>query len=362
MKTRLRIFLYSCLFLTMWLHTVLAQNSPDQIELVPTKDVMVLSEGYRDRNFALDPQLLVGADRDGWIWHIYLYFDLSEVPSGKSVSEAILWLRPADSYEGQSSSFSIGVHSVLDQWEEESLVWANQPSRAPWSDFIITTSRTSLEPERVEVTEMVNAWLSKDSENFGFVLKSQDESRDIRKGYHSTNATNPELGPRLILVLSDKPNHKVPRVKVFPKDKGTNAIENGKVEPSMESFRGSLALWCENPRGQDCLATVKTLGVFSIGSKNMASKFIGQLEDQDPLCEVKEINILKKQLSTTFQIDDEHWDSYKSVVGLTRITVPNQHIGTSCRYFSQEPKQPVITLNGNVRKGKNYYLVRVWER
>ena len=67
----------------------------------PTQDVFTVKcDSYGSQNFANDDFIMVGGDKDGWVWHTLLQFDLRPI-SGMRVRSARLRLHPKEIYDGE---------------------------------------------------------------------------------------------------------------------------------------------------------------------------------------------------------------------------------------------------------------------
>jgi len=110
-------------------------------------------------------------------------FDLSAIPTGKTVDEAILRLY----YKGRSNSndLTIGAHRLLVPWVDSQATWTQRMTGMNWvvpglgsgSDYEATGGGASAvlgdggSWVEIDVTEMAQAWVNSPAENYGLLLR-----------------------------------------------------------------------------------------------------------------------------------------------------------------------------------------------
>ena len=175
--------------------------SERSLTLTPHMDAMTLSpEDYKLDNFGQDELLMVGADRDGWTWHTFMTFDLSEIPKNSEIVKATLTLHPREVYNGYDSSIQLGIYAVTTDWSELNLNWPSQPVTENSPTVAIEIQRENTEPDTFEISSLVQEWVNSEKTNYGIMLKSENEYLDVRRGYFSTNSSDTGNFPSLHII------------------------------------------------------------------------------------------------------------------------------------------------------------------
>lgn len=132
-----------------------------------------------------------------------LRFQLELLPEGAEIIDARLSLyHDNESNELQHSSLSgpntALLRRVIEPWEEQTVIWATQPSTTSADEVVIpaTTSPTQ-DVLDVDVTQLVIAMI--ENGNFGFMLRLQDESYYRRMVFASSDHPNRDLHPKLVV-------------------------------------------------------------------------------------------------------------------------------------------------------------------
>jgi hypothetical protein len=144
------------------------------------------------------------------IWgseRIYIKFDISAVPRGRQIVQAVLSLWQ---HYAPATNQTYETHRVLGEWDEATENWNNQPS---WE-----TSKTSkaVAPAQSgvvvkwDITSDVRAWYSGQARNYGTMIKVQKEEHaiDASSGFYSREypgGTHEEWSPKLVIHLQPDP-------------------------------------------------------------------------------------------------------------------------------------------------------------
>ena len=158
----------------------------------PRQDTYIAS-WYPDTNFGSDHRLKVwqGVDRS------LLYFDISSIPKGSTVTKATLHLY-LDNYEHQMQRTpTVRVYKVLTDWDEHQATWNHKLIEAHWgapgcggaSDRETIASGSTVVSDvsswyEWRIDSLVQDWVTTPSGNSGMILLS-DAGRDLR--FYSSN-------------------------------------------------------------------------------------------------------------------------------------------------------------------------------
>jgi len=136
------------------------------------KDADVSSASVNN-NFAHYPDLYIGNNPDPSIVRAYLQFDLGAIPAGANIVSAELKLYHYSTVG--STDFTIGMHRVTGNWQENTISWNNQPTYQPiaGSTKLINTDKTGW--ISWDITALLQGWLDGSMINYGVVLRKADE-------------------------------------------------------------------------------------------------------------------------------------------------------------------------------------------
>ncbi len=151
------------------------------------------------------------------VWRSFIQFDLDSLANlGCTVISAKLILQStgsASQYHCGSGSTTVPCNTnqldfsrIIEPWEEDTLLWNNQPqvtSSSSTTDLIVIPNEINpFASYEVEITDMVNFWLTQPNLNYGMRFALSSESFYSRVAFASSNNTNPNLRPMLVLELS----------------------------------------------------------------------------------------------------------------------------------------------------------------
>lgn len=162
------------------------------ITFTPVKDAYV-AEFYPNKNFGCSPYLFTNRFQGcGDIYRTYIKFDLcslpcNQIPPNSTIKHATLWF-PLFRNEVPESGNTLYVYRVIQDWDECSITWNNQPITA-----LIADGSTNVSPGDdfiyIDVTHLVNWWYNGLYPNFGMQLRC-DENFDSLLGFFSRQYPN----------------------------------------------------------------------------------------------------------------------------------------------------------------------------
>ncbi|MEO8405877.1 MAG: DNRLRE domain-containing protein [Chitinophagaceae bacterium] len=173
-------------------------------------------------NFGISPQMTY----QEWTWNAdgfgegtlrtYLKFSaLSAIPSNAEILSAKLNLYgvPSDGFSPQGNSHYPGspygsspdntgwLQRVTSNWDQMAITWNNKPGTTNTNQLSLpgTTARWNFNLSDLDVTEMIKTMVSTSS-NFGFCLSLQNEATYRCVLFASSEASDPGLRPKLVVV------------------------------------------------------------------------------------------------------------------------------------------------------------------
>ncbi len=146
----------------------------------------------------------------------YLKFNLSEITSEFQIVSAILKLYI---YDVPASPQKFDVHLVNEDWDENRLIWINQPDF--YEDIINSTTILPIADRWISwnVTKVVESWHMSKYENYGLMIKANQERNatdELASFYPKENLVGAEFSPKLeIIVEGEKVIPEIP-LYIFP--------------------------------------------------------------------------------------------------------------------------------------------------
>jgi len=189
-----------------------AQTVATSMTLFPTADNYADSKYPNLGKYGRTTILYVGNSYDHAqnIWgseRIYIRFDVSAVPRGRQIAQAVLSLWQ---FYAPATNQTYETHRVLDDWDEATENWDTQPSWQPTKTSEANAPAQTGVAVTWDITSDVRAWYSGQARNCGVMIKVQKEERavDASSGFYSREYpvdTHEEWRPKLILSLEPDP-------------------------------------------------------------------------------------------------------------------------------------------------------------
>ena len=157
-------------------------------------------------NYGSYPNLFIGNTIDPSIVRAYLQFNLSAIPTGADIVSADLKL-----YHNSSTGttdLTIGIHKVTSSWQENTLIWINQPDYHPIPESSRLVNVDTTDWLSWDITGLLREWLDGSTANYGLVLKDTDEAlgNTYIQCFSSDYTDEPSLRPKLeIIYLAHAP-------------------------------------------------------------------------------------------------------------------------------------------------------------
>jgi hypothetical protein len=162
-------------------------------------------QGYPGSNYGAAEEMLVGYDDyydpDLQIGRGLIKFDLSAIPPGTSISSANLQVFYIGYYDYVNYSRVITSYRISSDWTEMGVTWNNQPSFAESYGSVSIIANSSWRYVNLDVTTLVQAWVSGIYPNYGIMLRGPEASgSDSSWREFATRHTG--YVPRLVLTYS----------------------------------------------------------------------------------------------------------------------------------------------------------------
>ncbi|HEX3006962.1 MAG TPA: DNRLRE domain-containing protein [Bacteroidales bacterium] len=107
-----------------------------------------------------------------------IVFDLSAIPSQTVIKKATLslyWVKYMN-LTSQTGDNAFSILKVTENWNEHTITWNNQPDTSSQNKVMVPKSTGETQSYvDVDVTPMVQEMINHPAENFGFMLKLEDE-------------------------------------------------------------------------------------------------------------------------------------------------------------------------------------------
>lgn len=134
-------------------------------------------------------------------------FDLATIPSGASVSSAVLELfhYPSPNNTGHSNlsaPATCWIERITQPWTEFGVTWNNQPTTTGLNQVFVPAPTSMTQNYSIIVTTLVQDMLNDPTNSFGFMLRQQNESYYRSLLFASSDMSNPLLHPKLTIIYS----------------------------------------------------------------------------------------------------------------------------------------------------------------
>ena len=132
----------------------------------------------------------------------FIKFDLSDIPNNVTIDSAILTLSFSQKLidlfsivNGHSGDNVIEINRVLGTWSENTITWNNMPSFTTLNKIIVPKATNPKQNYVIDVKPLLQDILN--TNNFGFLIKHQDESPYKITAFSTSESSNPSLRPKL---------------------------------------------------------------------------------------------------------------------------------------------------------------------
>jgi len=176
--------LFVGLFILLYYHSIYAQvvNKANLNTIVPDKDALVGSGGYRspDSTYGTLGYLQIGYESysGGIIHRSFMHFNLSEIPPGATIESATLKLWCSS----RTNVPAVNMYKVTNSWSETSITWKDNLGFSTSSVYQIQTVNGW---NSKDITDWVRDWYSNPNSNFGFIMKSFNETHESSSWFNS---------------------------------------------------------------------------------------------------------------------------------------------------------------------------------
>lgn len=133
------------------------------------------------------------------IAHSLIDFDLSSIPSNSEIIDATLYLYQNSSssngpHSGDNASY---LRSITQQWDEQTVTWANAPATTTFDQVLLNSSVSSTQNYEVNVSQLIQNQIDNPEAAFGMMISLVNESPYKRLTFASSDNLNCSLRPRL---------------------------------------------------------------------------------------------------------------------------------------------------------------------
>jgi len=168
---------------------------------------------YTDDNFGSNSQFPASAwtfsGNPGVVRSLIDFTELSTLPANATLISAQLSLYAIDFSNGLgqhsqlSGSNATWIERVTTSWDESTVNWDNQPATTTQNQVALAgTSTTTQNYLNIDITALIQDIMDNPGSSYGLMLKLQDESYYRRMNFCSSDHTNQNLRPKLVITYS----------------------------------------------------------------------------------------------------------------------------------------------------------------
>jgi thioredoxin reductase len=145
---------------------------------------------------------------DDGIYQCVMDFDLSAIPVGAEITNAYLSLYGLDENENNlhstiSGSNACWLQRITENWEENTVTWNTRPSTTAENQVAIDSSTYATKNYlNINVSALVQDMKDNPETSFGFLIKLQLEEKYRRMSFVSSDHTNVQKHPKLVICYS----------------------------------------------------------------------------------------------------------------------------------------------------------------
>ncbi len=173
------------------------------------KDAVIQSEPNNDdTNFGTSDHIEAAAwtysGNSGVVRSFFEFGELATLPANATILSASLSLyamdQPAWQHSALSGSNDGWLERVTSSWDESTVTWNNQPASTTQNRVPLAASTSATQNYlNIDVTDLVQDMIDFPSSSHGFILKLNTESQYRRLGFASSDHSDSNLHPKLII-------------------------------------------------------------------------------------------------------------------------------------------------------------------
>lgn len=177
---------------------------PTTVTLTSSGDACVL-QGHPNLNAGRTTDMWAGYDdhpnTNAQIVRSLVKFDLSTIPAGATVTNAKLRVYYAGYYDFSGHVSTVTAHQITGDWQETSVNWNNKPGYGASYGSVNIAANSNWGWRELDVTALVQGWLSGALLNQGVMLRGPEES-GYYSNYRSFGTRESSYSPQLAISFS----------------------------------------------------------------------------------------------------------------------------------------------------------------
>ena len=182
-----------------------AENISIQPDSASGRDAYVRQD-LPDGNFGTADRLNIGPTGSGDRQRAILYFNLSDVPVGSTITyaEVQIYLNASQ----QATSWLINISRITEDWNEGEATWNSRVTSTSWTTAGVSNDGIVYSSVNVTdtvgwfnwtITNLTQYWENGTYQNYGFVMIGQEATSNDFKRIYSSDAITAELRPKLLI-------------------------------------------------------------------------------------------------------------------------------------------------------------------
>jgi len=133
-----------------------------------------------DQNFGTEPFLTIFSWTNSGTFNTarsLIAFDLTSIPSQTTIKTAKLFLywNTYQNLTEHTGENAFTLYKISQPWDENSVTWNNQPAITRSDSVIVAKSASVNQSYGIDVTRLVQGMISTPTNNYGFMLKLEQE-------------------------------------------------------------------------------------------------------------------------------------------------------------------------------------------
>lgn len=122
----------------------------------------------------------------------------SSIPIGSQIDSSFLYLKVSNQYNIGENTY-LAVHKILEDWNINEVTWSKSPNYSPDVEFKVKISQHPRDYYKLNTTEFVKGFIKGDYQNYGFLIKLIDETKNGSINFYSCNAREKDNWPKLVV-------------------------------------------------------------------------------------------------------------------------------------------------------------------